>query len=75
MASELMIASLLLLMKPYGKIYIYNCIHISLLPVVLNYIDNNTPVRGNTRFISSVKHDISGVSAGNELLKSDNFHM
>ena len=27
------------------------------------YIENNTWVRGNTRFISSVEHDISRVSA------------
>ena len=31
-----------------------------------NYIENNTWVRGNTRFISSVEHDISRVSAANE---------
>ena len=30
------------------------------------YIENNTWVRGNTRFISSVEHDISRVSAANE---------
>ena len=31
-----------------------------------DYIENNTWVRGNTRFISSVEHDISRVSAANE---------
>ena len=31
-----------------------------------NYIENNTWGRGNTRFISSVEHDISQVSAANE---------
>ena len=30
------------------------------------YIENNTWVRGNTRFISSVERDISRVSAANE---------
>ena len=30
------------------------------------YIENNTWVRGNTTFISSVEHDISRVSAANE---------
>jgi hypothetical protein len=30
------------------------------------YIENNTWVRGNTKFISSVEHDISQVSAANE---------
>ena len=29
-------------------------------------IENNTWVRGNTRFISSVEHGISRVSAANE---------
>jgi hypothetical protein len=44
-------------------------------------IENNTWVRGNTRFISSVEHDISRVSAANESgkdrgqsLKSDHFY-
>jgi hypothetical protein len=32
----------------------------------IRYIENNTWVRGNTRFISSVEHDISRVSAANE---------
>jgi hypothetical protein len=32
----------------------------------LQYIENNTWVRGNTRFISRVEHDISRVSAANE---------
>ena len=31
-----------------------------------SYIENNTWVRGNTRFILSVEHDISRVSAANE---------
>ena len=31
-----------------------------------HYIENNTWVRGNTRFISSVEHDISRVSVANE---------
>ena len=35
----------------------------------IQYIENNTWVRGNTRFISSVEHDISRVSAAND------FHM
>ena len=30
------------------------------------YLENNTWVRGNTRFISSVENDISRVSAANE---------
>jgi hypothetical protein len=30
------------------------------------YIENNTWARGNTRFISSVEHDISRVSPANE---------
>ena len=30
------------------------------------YIENNTWVSGNTRFISSVEHDISRVSAAND---------
>ena len=30
------------------------------------YMENNTWVRGNTRFISSVERDISRVSAANE---------
>ena len=33
---------------------------------IFYYIENNTWVRGNTRFISSVEHDISRVSAANE---------
>ena len=33
---------------------------------VVVYIENNTWVRGNTIFISSVEHDISRVSAANE---------
>jgi hypothetical protein len=33
---------------------------------IATYIENNTWVRGNTRFISSVEHDISRVSAANE---------
>jgi hypothetical protein len=33
---------------------------------VVFYIENNTWVRGNTRFISSVEHDIPRVSAANE---------
>ena len=32
----------------------------------MQYIENNTWVRGNTIFISSVEHDISRVSAANE---------
>ena len=35
------------------------------LPLILE-IENNTWVRGNTRSISSVEHDISRVSAANE---------
>ena len=34
--------------------------------IIINYIENNTWVRGNTIFISSVEHDISRVSAANE---------
>ena len=34
--------------------------------LTLYYIENNTWMRGNTRFISSVEHDISRVSAANE---------
>jgi hypothetical protein len=30
---------------------------------IFKYIENNTWVRGNTRFISNVEHDISRVSA------------
>jgi hypothetical protein len=37
-----------------------------LIGLLLHYIENNTWVRGNTRFISSVEHDISRVSAANE---------
>jgi hypothetical protein len=33
---------------------------------VVFYIENNIWVRGNTRFISSVEHDIPRVSAANE---------
>ena len=33
---------------------------------IQRYIENNTWVRGNARFISSVEHDISRVSAANE---------
>ena len=33
---------------------------------LMEYIENNTCVLGNTRFISSVEHDISRVSAANE---------
>jgi hypothetical protein len=35
-------------------------------PNEVRYIENNTWERGNTRFISSVEHDISRVSAANE---------
>jgi hypothetical protein len=35
-------------------------------PSCEQYIENNTWLRGNTRFISSVEHDISRVSAANE---------
>jgi hypothetical protein len=34
------------------------------------YIENNTWVHGNTRFISSVEHDISRVSAANVFIKT-----
>jgi hypothetical protein len=34
--------------------------------IYIYYIENNTWVRGNTRFISSVEHDISLVSAANK---------
>jgi hypothetical protein len=34
--------------------------------MLIIYIENNTWVRGNTRFISSVEHDISRVRAANE---------
>ena len=37
-----------------------------LMVMRVHYIENNTWVRGNTRFISSVEHDISRVSAANE---------
>jgi hypothetical protein len=49
--------------------------------VNINDIENNTWVRGNTRFISSVEHDISRVSAiffcllyKGQFLKNDNFY-
>jgi hypothetical protein len=40
--------------------------NIEIFKNVQQYIENNTWVRGNTRFISSVEHDISRVSAANE---------
>jgi hypothetical protein len=39
---------------------------IAILRPQVYLIENNTWVRGNTRFISSVEHDISRVSAANE---------
>ena len=41
-------------------------IHLQLRTRKVLDIENNTWVRGNTRFISSVEHDISRVSAANE---------
>jgi hypothetical protein len=45
--------------------YTYD-VYILQLKFRINYIENSTWVRGNTRFISSVEHDISRVSAENE---------
>jgi hypothetical protein len=48
-------------------VYLFLWSKISANPKVYLYdIENNTWVRGNTRFISSVEHDISRVSAANE---------
>ena len=48
-------------------VYLFLWSKISASPKVYLYdIENNTWVRGNTRFISSVEHDISRVSAANE---------
>jgi hypothetical protein len=54
---------------------------VSIYTVNINDIENNTWVRGNTRFISSVEHDISRVSAiffcllyKGQFLKNDNFY-
>ena len=48
----------------HGKLYYAYLKTIKYLQV--DYIENNTWVRGNTIFISSVEHDISRVSAANE---------
>jgi hypothetical protein len=45
------------------EIAILNC---HFVPGMHVYIENNTWVRENTRFISSVGHDIPQVSAANE---------
>jgi hypothetical protein len=37
-----------------------------IVAIIEKDIENNTWVRGNTRFISSVEHDISRMSAANE---------
>ena len=49
--------------------YLNNETNLASHPILHNYslyIENNTWVRGNTKFISSVEYDISRVSAANE---------